>query len=144
MNLFQQMRDFALVQRDAMTTLIDALAPFVGPALPAEKPARLALRAAPKPKRTVRRPRKSRIAKAVQPQAKTFAQSAARDEAILGALRRSHGVGTSKDLKAALPKEAGQSDEQRRAAFSNTMTRLKNTNRVGRTGDTWSLVGAGS
>lgn len=67
-----------------------------------------------------------------------------RDEAILDALRRNDGMAVARDLQRAMPKESGLTDEQRDAAYRNSMSRLKARGLIGRTGDTWSLVGRGS
>jgi hypothetical protein len=67
---------------------------------------------------------------------------AARDEALLTALKR-HGLMRRDKLAGYMPAEPNQTDEQREGAFRNALSRLKAKKLVGRTGDTYSLVGAG-
>src|SRR6185369_14620275 len=98
---------------------------------PVRKPAPAAARRQSPPKR-VTKP----VPTAVRSEAAT-----ARADAILAALKRNDGLGTSKVLRAAMPKEPGLNEEQRDDAYRNTMTRLKSRGLINRTGDTWSLVG---
>jgi len=68
------------------------------------------------------------------------ASSSPRLEAVLRFLRANNGLGTSKQLRAAMPSEPGLNDAQREDAYQNTMTKLRVKGLVARTGDTWSLV----
>lgn len=68
-------------------------------------------------------------------------ETAAREAAVLGALKRSGGMAMGRDLLAAFVREPGWDEGQRKGAFRNTMTKLKAKGIVGRTGETWSLIG---
>ncbi len=65
-------------------------------------------------------------------------------EAVLSFLRKHNGVARFKELIAVMPKEPGQSDAQRESGCRNAVQRLRVKGVIGRTGDTWSLAGAGS
>lgn len=107
-------------------------------AFPSEKPAK-----EPRRLRAVVKRAGDRRGKATRSDS-TIAASNERKASILAFLRRNGGVGTAKEIQAALPKEPGLTADQRVRAFGNTMQRLKASGQVGRTGDTWSLAGAGT
>jgi hypothetical protein len=113
---------------------------------PADQPAAKTVRTI-KERRVVDRRHGTRRAGKETPisdQAVERANAAARSDAVVAFLRRNAGVATSKALRAAMPSEPQLTDEQRTRAFSNTLTRLKAKKILGRTGDTWSLVGRGT
>jgi hypothetical protein len=84
-------------------------------------------------------------ARPAQTMAERFGQrKPERSDAILKFLRSNNGLGTNAQLRKAMPKEPGLTDDQRDMAFRNTMTKLRTKGLVARTGQTWSLVGAGS
>lgn len=62
-----------------------------------------------------------------------------REQAILRIMRANGNVATFREVKARMPREQGQSDEQREDAVRNTMQRMKNNGVLGRTGQTWSI-----
>lgn len=68
----------------------------------------------------------------------------ARDAAILKYLRNHDGVASTEQLKSALPKEPALTADQFGAALHAALVRIKAKGLIGRTGDTWSLVGVGS
>lgn len=68
--------------------------------------------------------------------------SSERDDSILTALRRSGGVARAKELRKSFTGDPSMTDIQQGAAFRNALQRLKKSGRIGRTGDTWSLVEA--
>jgi hypothetical protein len=135
--------DELTARRDALNGVIATLQEVLGtvsqtPTAPSTPPSRRVTAAKPR-----RQSPPARVTKPTQvgPRAEL---AAARDQAILSALKRNDGLGTSKLLQAAMPKEPGLNAEQKDDAYRNTMTRLKNKGLIGRTGDTWSLVGIGS
>lgn len=113
-----------IAERDALSQLIDQLTARAGGEL-SDEPAT--------PLRVVR-PRATTDRRKVTP-----AGSSDREEAVLRQLRRNSGVATGKELRAAL-----RITEDDNKAFQNALTRLKGKGAIARTGQTWSLVGAGS
>lgn len=136
--------DELTAKRNALNDLIVALQDVIGIAgqslvtLPAPISARPAR---PRRVKAVRKPAK--VAKVRQSSPPSDA-AMAREQAILTTLKRNDGVASSKLLRAGMPKEAGLTDDQRTAAYRNCLHRLKVKGMIDRTGDTWSLVGAGS
>lgn len=93
--------------------------------------------------KVARRPSAVRAAKKTV-RAERVSPFTAREDAIMSLLHRNDGVATSAMLRKAMPKEPDLTEEQRDAAYRNTMSKLKHRGVLGRTGDTWSLVGRGS
>lgn len=94
-------------------------------------------------RRTYTRRKPKAVTHAPEPEAGAASETAARDEALLVALRRNGGVGTAKELRKAIASK-GLTEEQVGKAVANSMYRLKQRGLVDRTGHTWSLSGAGS
>ena len=149
---YRTVRADLVQKRDQLDAVIAALTTLIGDGSSAAVVA-AADRARPRgsaPPKSARRQRVSRptvkvstrTARKVIPAASEA--TAPRDAAILDYLKLHDGIATRKLLKAAMPKEVGLSEEQRQAAYRNTMSRLKAKGLVDRTGDTWSMVGIGS
>jgi hypothetical protein len=69
-----------------------------------------------------------------------------RNAAVLDAIRRIGGVGTIRDLRLRFPKAdpAAGSPSTLDEALRNSLSRLRSKGLIGRTADSYSLVGAGS
>lgn len=155
---FQSVRASLVEKRDALSKAIEALDAVMG-----LHPPEAALVV---PRRVVRRLRRlpgSKIKKAAKRNERTNERTKqgpgrrvarslpkreatdlvkAREDAILTGLKRQGGMATSKVLRAMMPKESELNDDQRDAAYRNTLTKLKQRGVIGRTGDTWSTTGA--
>lgn len=59
---------------------------------------------------------------------------------VLAIMRRNGGVATTKELRKHMKREF-PNDEQHETMVRNTMTKLRYGGHVGRTGDTWSIIG---
>lgn len=139
-------------KRDALNAAIAALANLLGDAPPAievtdlprrPRPRKGRARARAKPVIKATPPGRRQRARRVQPRGVTT-EVAARDEAILTFLRKRDGMARSETIRAAMPHEAGLTEQQQDAAYRNALSRLKTKHLIDRTGDTWSLVGVGS
>jgi len=130
-------------KRDALNGVIATLQDFLGATAGAVVTPPPPSNALMKVRKAPRQSPPARVTKPAQtgPRADT---AAAREEAILTALKRNDGVASSKILRAAMPKEPKLDDDQRTAAYRNCLHRLKVKGLIDRTGDTWSLVGIGS
>ncbi len=154
---YRALRDELVQKRDGLNGLIEALTSFIGdgagqstvPKVSATKTRAKSPKFARRLK-SARRPaatstRKSKPSRrSIGPDSRRLAETNVRQNAVLDYLKRHDGIATRTVLKAAMPKEPGLNDEQRDAAYRNTMTRLKAKGLIDRTGDTWSLVGIGT
>lgn len=69
----------------------------------------------------------------------------ARDAAVLRFITRHDGIASEKEMLTAIPRgEPAMTQEATSVALKQSLARLRFKHLIGRTGNTWSLVGAGA